>query len=187
LVDSANPVPEDVVTGTIKRYLTARNYGLRAGRAGEPQGQVVCVFTGRASRSKIFRKRCATARPRLRGGDDRLARAGPFVGFARSAQGLCPRFPISKSTSRPSQQVVLPIVRRRTSAHQWVAKMLASRARKTFVDRGGADGADDRSSRHRTGFAARARCACWGSRARRHSIPGGVTTWWERRRSSTIP
>ena len=89
----ANPVPEDVVSGTIK---TPDGAELRFARWAPPAGRkgTVCVFQGRSeSDREIFRDRARPARPRFCGGDDRLARAGPFVAApAQSTQGLCPRF-----------------------------------------------------------------------------------------------
>ena len=88
----ANPVPEDVVSGTIK---TPDGAELRFARWAPPAGRkgTVCVFTGRSEHDReIFRDGARLARSRICGGDDRLARAGAFLAPpARSAQGLCPR------------------------------------------------------------------------------------------------
>jgi len=81
----ANPVPEDVVSGTIKT-LTAPN----CGRAlAPPAGRKGTVALHRAQRGdrEIFEtvRTCAIAALR---GDDRLARPGSFVAApARSAKG----------------------------------------------------------------------------------------------------
>ena len=55
----ANPVPEDVVSGTIK---TPDGAELRFARWAPPAGRkgTVCVFTGRSERSKSISRRCAT-------------------------------------------------------------------------------------------------------------------------------
>ena len=55
----ANPVPEDVVTGTIK---TPDGAELRFARWAPPPNRkgTVCVFTGAASSSKNTSRRCAT-------------------------------------------------------------------------------------------------------------------------------
>jgi lysophospholipase len=55
----ANPVPEDVVSGTIK---TPDGAELRFARWAPPAGRkgTVCVFTGAASRSRNISRPCAT-------------------------------------------------------------------------------------------------------------------------------
>ena len=88
----ANPVPEDVVTGVITDPRRCR-IALRAlGPAGGPQGHGLRVQRPQRNDREIFRDGARPARTRLRGGDYRLARAGPFLAPpARPAQGLCPR------------------------------------------------------------------------------------------------
>ena len=89
----ANPAPENVVSGTIK---TPDGAELRFARWAPPAGRkgTVCVFTGRSEQIEKYFETVRDLRDsRLCGGDDRLARAGPFVAAAaRSAQGLCARF-----------------------------------------------------------------------------------------------
>ena len=89
----ANPVPEDVVIGTIK---TPDGAELRFARWAPPAGRkgTVCVFTGRSEQIEKYFETVRDLRDRgfavamidWRG-------PGPFVAaLARSAQGLCARF-----------------------------------------------------------------------------------------------
>ena len=89
----ANPVPEDVVSGTLKTR-DGVDAALRAlGAAAGPQGHGLPVPGPRRVHREIFRDRARPARPRLRGRDARLARAGAVrPRAARSAQGLRRRF-----------------------------------------------------------------------------------------------
>jgi lysophospholipase len=98
----SNPAPEDVVSGTIK---TPDGAELRFARWAPPAGRkgTVCVFTGRTEQIEKYFETVRDLRDRgfavamidwrgqghssrLCGGDDRLARAGPFLAPpARSA------------------------------------------------------------------------------------------------------
>ena len=149
----ANPVPEDVVSGTIK---TPDGAELRFARWAPPANRkgTVCVFTGRGRADrKIFRDRARPARSRFCGGDDRLARAGPFVAAAaRSAQGLCPRFLRLRSGRRNLRAAGgaagLPAAAFCAGAFDGRGGDAARRAcRQALVRPHGAVGADDRSSR----------------------------------------
>ncbi len=106
----ANPVPEDVVTGTIKTPDGAELRLARSGAAGGPQGHGVRLHRPQRADRKIFRDGARPARSRLRGGDDRLARAGSFVAApARPPQGLCPGFlDYEMDVEAFVQQVMLP-------------------------------------------------------------------------------
>ena len=145
----ANPVPEDVVSGTIK---TPDGAELRFARWAPPAGRkgTVCVFTGAARDRKIFRDRARPARSRLCGGDDRLARAGPFVAAAaRSAQGPCARFRRLRDRCRDLRAAGgaagLPAAVLRAGAFDGRRGAAAGRAfRKALVRSHGAVGADDR-------------------------------------------
>ncbi len=81
------------------------------GAAGGSQGHGLRLHRPQRADRKVFRDGARFARSRLRGGDDRLARAGPFVAApARSAQRLCPSISptIEVDVETFVQQVVLP-------------------------------------------------------------------------------
>jgi len=71
----ANPVPEDVVSGTIKTRMAPE---LRFARWAPPAGRkgTVCVFAAAARPIENISRPCATCGARFCGGDDRLARQG---------------------------------------------------------------------------------------------------------------
>ena len=123
------------------------------GAAGGPQGHRLRVHRPRRADRKIFRDGARSARPRFRGGDDRLARAGPFVAApARSAQGLCPRFLRFRGRRRDLRAAGgaagLPAAVFRAGAFDGRRGDAAGRAcRQALVRPHGAVGADDRSSR----------------------------------------
>ena len=133
-----------------------RGTALRAlGAAGESQRHRLRVPGTQRVDRKIFRDRARPARPRFCGGDDRLARAGPFVAaLARSAQGLCPRFRRLRDRRRNLRAAGgaagLPAAAFRAGAFDGRRGDAAGRAcGKTLVRPHGAVGADDRPSRPR--------------------------------------
>ncbi len=110
----ANPVPDDVVTGTLTDLATAvQTCALRAGIRRAGRKGTVCIIQGRAEFiEKYFETVRETALARLCGGDLRLARPRGTVAaqVRRSAKGHCRR--PSPNTSRTSRtfmkEVVLP-------------------------------------------------------------------------------
>ena len=107
----ANPVPEDVVSGTIRKF-RRRRIALRAlGAACGAQGHGLRLHRAQRADRKILRDRAGLARSRFCGGDDRLARTGsltaallrdPRKGYVRDFSD----FEIDVETF--VQQVVLP-------------------------------------------------------------------------------
>jgi len=139
-----------------RHHQDARRRGIafRAlGPTGGPPRHRLPLHRARRADRKIFRDGARPARSRFRGGDDRLARAGPFVApLARSAQGLRPRFHRFRSGRRNLRAAGgaagLSAAILRAGAFDGRRGDAAHRARrKTLVRPHGAVGADDRSSR----------------------------------------
>ena len=181
-----------------RHHQDARRRGIALcalGAAGGPQGHGLRLHRARRADRKIFRDGARSARPRFRGGDDRLARAGPFVAAAaRSAQGLCPRFLRLRGRRRNLRAAGgaagLSAAVFRAGAFDGRRGDAARRAcRQALVRPHGAVGADDRSSRT-PHLVAGARAAAGAAadragrplRSRRQRRTGRA-----RRRSSTIP
>ena len=144
------------------------------GAAGRPQGHGLRLHRAQRADREIFRDGARPARPRFCGGDDRLARPGPFVAaVARSAQGLCPRFLRFRDRCRNLRAAGgaagLPAALFRAGAFDGRRRDAAGRPfRQALVRPHGAVGADDRSSRQRRRRFPRARCcgSCgWPGRA----------------------
>ena len=142
-----------------------RRIALRAlGAAGGAQGHGLRLHRAQRADRKIFRDRARPARSRICGGDDRLARAGPFLAApARSAQGLCARFRRFRGRRRDLRAAGgaagLPAALFRAGAFDGRRGDAAGRAcRKTLVRPHGAVGADDRSAGPRAPRFRRARC-----------------------------
>jgi len=149
----ANPVPEDVVSGTIK---TPDGAELRFARWAPPAGRkgTVCVFTGRGEQIEKYFETVRDLRDRgfavamidWRGQGHSSRR------FARSAQGLCPRFLRLRSRRRDLRAAGgaagLSAAAFRAGAFDGGCGDAARRlCRQTLVRPHGAVGADDRSSR----------------------------------------
>ncbi len=155
-----------------RHHQDARRRGIafRAlGAAGGPQGHRLRLRRTRRADREIFRDRARPARPRFRGGDDRLARPGPFVAAAaRSAQGLCPRLLRLRGRRRNLRAAGgaagLPAALFRAGAFDGRRRHAAGRAcRQALVRPHGAVGADDRPSRGDGPRSCRARCCgCCG-------------------------
>jgi len=145
----ANPVPEDVVSGTIK---TPDGAELRFARWAPPAGRkgTVCVFTGRSEQIEKYFETVRDLRERgfavamidWRGqGHSSRRLRDPRKGYVRD-------FPILRSTSRAScSRWCCRIARRPISRWRirWGRRHAAGGARrKTLVRPHGAVGADDR-------------------------------------------
>ena len=125
------------------------------GAAGEPQGHGLRLHRTQRADREIFRDRARSARPRLCGGDDRLARAGPLLAPpARSAQGLCARLRRFRDRRRDLRAAGgaagLPAALLRARPfHGRHGDAAGGACRQALVRPHGAVGADDRPARPR--------------------------------------